>query len=81
MPSASNELQKIIIDRFGSLDDNKPIAYLSDRGYKLLPGFIWQPKVGVTTYADMEQDEYDCLLFLVHEWDFGGLTTYEGDKS
>lgn len=52
-----------------------PVRYLTQAGYSLQRGWTWKPKDGVSGYDDMTQEEYDCLLFLVHEWDYGGLST------
>lgn len=61
-------------ERFGcSVGDAGPIKFLHEAGYELLPGFVWKPKEGVKELRDMTHDEFECLLFLVHEWDFGGL--------
>jgi hypothetical protein len=60
--------------RFGDpICESGPTKFLIDAGYKLTRGWEWTPKPGVAGYDDMAQDEYECLLFLVHEWDFGGL--------
>lgn len=72
MPQAAPELQDLIIKRFGDLDISGPQAYLLDRGYSLSRGWTWShPKI--KHLKDMTRDEFDCLLFLVHEWDYGGL--------
>lgn len=74
MPSASDEMRERMRVRFGdSIDDGGPTKYLIDAGYKLQKDWRWTPKTGVTSYEDMTEDEYECLLFLVREWDFGGL--------
>ena len=49
------------------------MKYLEDAGYKLTKGWLWTPKPGVSNLKEMTRDEFECLLFLVHEWDFGGL--------
>lgn len=73
MPSASDELCILMNARFGSLDDAGPIKFLEDAGYKLTRKHEWIPKIGVKSLDDMSQDEFDCLLFLCHEWDMDGL--------
>lgn len=79
MPQASDELRALMKERFGSeTDDAGPSKYLTDAGYVLLPGFVWQPKEGVVTLKDMTRPEFDCLLFLVHEWDYGTLADAQG---
>lgn len=74
MPSAAPDLQNRMFERFGShTGDEGPIKFLEDAGYVLNRGWTWKPKPGVTELRDMTRDEFDCLLFLIHEWDFGGL--------
>lgn len=74
MPSADADLQQRMFDRFGShTDEEGPIKFLEDAGYKLTRQYLWEPKTGVTCLKDMTRDEFDCMLFLVHEWDYGGL--------
>jgi len=74
MPSASDELREKMNRRFGDpVDDTGPILFLKNAGYDLCSDWHWEPKEGVKDYGDMTPDEYDCLLFLVQEWDFGGL--------
>jgi hypothetical protein len=76
MPQASEELRQQMQDRFGdSVDDAGPIRYLEASGYKLNRDWTWTPKPGVIDLKGMTREEFDCLLFLVHEWDFGGLST------
>lgn len=74
MPEASDELRERMRLRFGSAtSDEGPSRYLTDAGYVLQPGFLWRPKPGVKELRDMTRDEFECLLFLVHEWDYGSL--------
>lgn len=77
MPSSSRSLKENMIKRFGSIDTIGPEKYLTDAGYKITKGWTWEPKVGVTNYSDMTRDEYDCMLYLIQEWDYGGLITVE----
>lgn len=73
MPQASKDLQQKILERFGTLDDNNCVKFLEDAGYKLDRRWRWAPKPGVTSYAEMTQDEFDMLKFLSDEWDYGGM--------
>jgi hypothetical protein len=74
MPQASDELRGLMNARFGSdIDDAGPIKFLEDAGYKLNRDWTWTPKAGVSDLKGMTRDEFECHLFLVHEWDFGGL--------
>lgn len=72
MPQASAELQNQMIERFGSLDDGPVIAHLEKQGYTLTREGFWK-KDGIKEYKDMERFDFECLMFLAHEWDFGGL--------
>tara|TARA_Y100000310_G_scaffold327344_1_gene393558 strand:+ start:5510 stop:5707 length:198 start_codon:yes stop_codon:yes gene_type:complete len=61
-------------ERFGDpVSEIGPCKFLKDAGYEITTGWMWKPKPGVTDLSDMTRDEYECLLFLAHEWDFGGL--------
>lgn len=72
MPSASPDLQQRMIKRFGSIGTAGPETFLKDAGYVLTPDWQWT-KPGVRELRDMTRDEFECLLFLVHEWDYGSL--------
>lgn len=74
MPQASDETRAKMERMFGDpISEAGPIQYLKSAGYKLRRDWHWEPKPGVAELRDMTRDEFDCLLFLVHEWDFGGL--------
>lgn len=73
MPSADPELRDHMIKRFGSIDTHGPEKYLQDAGYKLTEDWFWIPKPGVKNLGEMTRDEFECLLFLCHEWDYGGF--------
>lgn len=75
MPQAAADLSARIIARFGSIGDSGPMRFLTDAGYRLRGDFLWEAKPGVTSNSDMTEEEWDCLLFLVQEWDFGGLAS------
>ena len=78
MPQASDDLRGRMKKRFGDpVSDMGPTKYLEDRGYKLTGDWLWEPRGGVTCLEDMTQAEWECLIFLVHEWDFGGLVLVE----
>lgn len=83
MPQASEELRQMMVDfGFGDpVDENAVTAFLESAGYKLDRGWCWIPKQCVSTYSDMTTKEYACLLYLVHEWDYGGLVIPIGDKN
>lgn len=75
MPQASEELRDRMGVLFGDrIGDEGPTKFLMDAGYKLKePDFGWEPKSGVNSLGDMTRDEFECLMFLMHEWDFDGL--------
>ena len=74
MPQASDALREQMNQKFGDpVSDAGPIKFLEDAGYTLTREWQWEPKPGVTDLKGMTRDEFECLLFLVHEWDFGGL--------
>ena len=74
MPQATDNLRQQMDKRFGSpVSDAGPMKFLESAGYRLRRDWHWMPKEGVTTLDDMTQDEYDCLVFLVQEWDMGNL--------
>jgi hypothetical protein len=73
MPQASDELRAEMDRRFGdSIDSQGPIKFLRERGWTLNRDWTWS-KPGMTL-GNMPRDEFECVLFLIHEWDFGGVT-------
>lgn len=76
MPQASDVLRQRMIDLFGTISDGPPANYLQHHGFTLHRDWTWS-KPGVTGYDQLTQDEYDCMRFLVHEWDFDGLQKIE----
>lgn len=73
MPQASSELAEKMYEMFGSRhSDEGPMYWLERAGYKLTRNWTWR-KEGVTDIEQMSDDEYACMIFLVQEWDFGGL--------
>lgn len=73
MPQASDHLRAEMVRRFGSVDTVGPEGFLKAAGYSLNSNWLWSPKAGVVHYKDMTRDEWNCLLFLIHEWDYGGF--------
>lgn len=55
------------------IDDDPPMNFLEKAGYKLTERWSWTPKPGVSTVDDMTEDEWECMIFLIQEWDMGGL--------
>ena len=77
MPSADEDLKQRMVSRFGDHSEVGPINFLEGKGYKLTKAWFWEPKPGVTSLGQMPRDEFECLLYLMHEWDFGGLVPKE----
>lgn len=71
MPQASEFLRNKMGARFGDRISNEgPQSFLENRGYKLLGDWSWRlPSDGHA----VTQEEYDCVKFLIEEWDFGGI--------
>lgn len=71
MPQATDEQRATMHKWFGDeISDEGPIRFLRSHGYTLLEGFIWQkptPSHSVSCY------EAECVLFLINEWDWGGV--------
>lgn len=78
MPQADDDLRERMVARFGNIDAAGPREALKAAGYKLRWNWTWAPKPEVKTYRDMTRDEFECLLFLAHEWDYGHLTDDAG---
>jgi hypothetical protein len=72
MPQACEQLRERMRHRFGSIDARGPEKFLQDAGYTLDARWEWS-KPDVTNLDDMTEAEYECLLFLVEEWDYGAL--------
>lgn len=67
MPQAS-ESQRALMNRwFGSDDPLGPIILLLSHGYTQKEGRLYKP----TPSHTVSRDEWQCLRFLVDEWDFG----------
>ena len=74
MPQASDELRARMEKRFrDAIDENGPISFLTAAGYVLRPDFYWTPPANVACVDDMTEDEWECMLFLMSEWDYGNL--------
>lgn len=77
MPQASDDLRDKMKKRFGDpVSDEGPRKFLRDAGYTLTSRWEWF-KPGITSLGQMTREEFDCLLFMAHEWDFGGLAPQE----
>lgn len=71
MPQASDELRALMKDWFGDdIDTSGPIRALTLRGYTLGEDFVWDPPTKSHTISWVE---YQLIVFLMDEWDFGGI--------
>jgi len=59
--------------RFGNLAADGPVAFLTSHGYRLNEDRTWEGKPGVYFTYQMEEDEFQCLSFLVLKWDYGEM--------
>jgi hypothetical protein len=71
MPQASDELTEEIARICGDASDHAVVAFLEQRGWTLDREWQWH-KSG-QTYQTMPQDEYLAVLFMIDEWDYGGV--------
>lgn len=66
MPQASNAQRQLMQDWFGDpISDAGPTHFLLSRGYSEKGG-LWQ---GPVPHHLPTQEELECLLFLMDEWD------------
>lgn len=70
MPSATQELQDLMLDWFGDIDDAGPTRILESRGWRLVPNWKWKPPV---PHYTIHHIDYILIMFLVQEWDYGGV--------
>ena len=71
MPTASSSQRALMEKWFGDpIDESGPINFLESHGYVLTQTFHWRKPVPCHTVSD---DEWECMLFLIEEWDFGGI--------
>lgn len=63
MPSSTPERQ----ERWQ--DDYTACRFLEQRGYRLLAGWTWAPPADHV----MTDDEEDAAIYLIEEWDYGGV--------
>lgn len=74
MRQASETMRDLMGEYFGDrLSEDGPKQYLIGRGYQLTSDRHWLPKTSVDSYGQMTRKEFECLTFLHHEWDYGGL--------
>ena len=73
MPNTSQEMIEYMQSKHGDeFDDNIAVQFLKSHGYKRTKHWEWIPPNGVNLQT-MHQDDYLHMLYLIEEWDFGGL--------
>ena len=50
-------------------DDYTACRFLEQRGFRLLAGWSWVAPAGHV----MTDDEQDAVIYLIEEWDYGGV--------
>lgn len=70
MPQASERDRQRMIKWFGNISDHGPTELLYSRGYSLTPQHEWVTPVPAHTLHPIE---VACIMFLIDEWDFGGI--------
>lgn len=71
MPSASDEMRALWGGQDG-VGEDKAESYLKAAGFTLTRGWLWEHPTK-KTYESLTEEEYGAMLFLVQEWDYGGL--------
>lgn len=76
MPQATEDLRNLMREEFGSIDMNGPQQYLVSKGYKITDDWRW---IKPDPLAPVPLFDFDCVDFLIKEWDFGGFADPVGD--
>lgn len=76
MPQSSDELRQKMMDYFGSaVDDQPPAEYLRQQGFVQNPDWSWTaPDRIASGDQPISEQERDCVVFLIEEWDMDGVT-------
>lgn len=73
MPTATDEIREKMRQRFGDpIGDIGPHNYLIERGFTETAGIIRPPYRELSEYM-VSNEEWECILFLCDEWDYGYL--------
>lgn len=72
MPTASPELRADMERYFGSIDLHDPLAFLKANGWREESGHLLTMKPP----HEIGQKEWDCVNFLIQEWDFDYSSTW-----
>lgn len=76
MPQTSPEVIDRMYELFPDADgdfDTLAQGYLEDRGFTLGRDFFWIAPPHYREWIDLLQDEQLCIIYLIEEWDFGGV--------
>lgn len=73
MPSSTSDLRRKMVRRFGSIDSQGPEDFLVSRGFSLTRDWEWIMPPRYATLDEVPQEEWDCIVFLLEEWDYGGM--------
>lgn len=81
MPSTSQARHDRIVSIFGTdLDlDDRCQEYLSQRGFYLTRTWDWIPPPRINKLGDLTDEEFECVMYLIEEWDFGGVLIGTGE--
>lgn len=66
MPTASEKLRKFAETNFGSIDANAVCTALERAGFIQTSDWCWKRARPPNEY------EWNCINFLIQEWDWGG---------
>jgi hypothetical protein len=73
MPQASRRQHELMEKWFGDpVSELGPCKLLEQRGYDLTRGYEW---VKPTPSHTIHEIEWECIQFLIDEWDFGGVAS------
>lgn len=73
MPQTSQEILEYMEKHHGEdFDDNRAIHLLKSRGYTVTDKHDWIAPSHITE-ENMPEDDKKLLIYLIEEWDFGGV--------
>lgn len=71
MPQASEYLRERMRVRFGDLDVHGPQSFLLNQGWTITRAYNFVKPAPDHRPEDLE---WECVDFLIEEWDYGGVT-------
>lgn len=72
MPQATEELRQLWHYNSDTPDYSAEHFLINERGFMLTRRWTWVPPVPMD-YGMLDEKEYSAILYLVQEWDYGGL--------